>query len=323
MLSQHEGSSSQAAELCCSQTEAKGGDEWGGHSACFKSFRDREEQQGLGGFGRAALEAPGICLADSRGRTSFGGPDLVLDTSPWPCWQLTWPRPPLTAVPTCPVICMTNSNHFYRKPSHWGCEGELWLVWAGACAAPVLSWGSVAINTSAGCWSSRGRAQPQSGIMSWHHLPSHPAAASKRQPCTPGGCCQTLPTCLPWRGMARVRFLPLPGTPSPWGVPCHRGTATGSAASCCLNLLLIRSRGYPAHTSAVLPPLSHVIWGTPGDTHGFLSRSRALQWHPQPVAIPRMRMGALGTWGALPAPTAQLPLANKPQHQNFAMRWKG
>lgn len=133
----------------------------------------------------------------SRGRTSFWGPDLVLDTPPWPCWQLTWPRPPLTAVPTCPVICMTNSNLFYRKPSHWGCEGELWLVWAGACAAPVLSWGSVAINTSAGCWSSRGRAQPQSGIMSWHHLPSHPAAASKRQPCTPGGCCQTLPTCLP------------------------------------------------------------------------------------------------------------------------------
>lgn len=73
MLSQHEGSSSQAAELCCSQTEAKGGDEWGGHSACFKSFRDQEEQQGLGGFGRAALEAPGICLAGSRGRTSFGG----------------------------------------------------------------------------------------------------------------------------------------------------------------------------------------------------------------------------------------------------------
>lgn len=115
--------------------------------------------------------------------------------------------------------------------------------------------------------------------------------------------------------MSRVRFLPLPGPPSPCGVPLSQRHSQGL---CCQQLPESacdkEQGGYPAHTSAVLPVLSHVIWGTLGHPHRLLSRSRALQWHPQPVAMPKMRVGALGMWGALPALTAQ--------HQNFALRGK-
>lgn len=147
-----------------------------------------------------------------------------------------------------------------------------------------------------GYWSSSGRAQPPPGIMSWRHLPSHPAAESKSS-VPQRGCCQTLTTCLPWKGMARVRFLPFPGTPSPWGVPCHSTTAKAllpAAAGIC---------SCP-HLCSASPAVSRYL-GTLGDPHGLLSRSRALQWRPQPVAI-------LRTWGTLPALMAQLPWLTSP-----------
>jgi len=94
---------------------------------------------------------------------------------------MTQSRPPPAAVPACPVICITDSNLFHRKPSHWGCRGELWLVWAGARAALLLSWGSVTINASAGVLV---RAQPQPGIAA---LPT-PQQRAERQPRPQAAC---------------------------------------------------------------------------------------------------------------------------------------
>lgn len=194
MWSQHKESSFWAAQLCCSQPEAKGGDEQGGHNAGFKSF---SEPKGPGGEARTGWfwqHSPGstICLA-----VPGVGPALGGQTLSWahPCGHAGSPGHLSAAVPTCPVICMTNSNLFYRKPSHWGCQGELWLVWAGACAAPLLSWGSATINTSAG----HPLDEPS------HSLASCPGITSRStwqqrvrdSPVPQGGCCQTFPTCLP------------------------------------------------------------------------------------------------------------------------------
>lgn len=105
------------------------------------SHRDQEEQQGLGGFGSTALAAPSAWQVPGVG-PAFGGQTL---SWAYPCGHAgSYPSPGhlSAAVPTCPVICMTNSNLFYRKPSHWGCQGKVWLVWA-VCVPPLCCHGEV------------------------------------------------------------------------------------------------------------------------------------------------------------------------------------
>lgn len=105
------------------------------------SHRDQEEQQRLGGFGSTALAAPSAWQVPGV-EPAFGGQTL---SWAYPCGHAgSCPSPGhlSAAVPTCPVICMTNSNLFYGKPSHWGCQGKVWLVWA-VCVPPLCCDGEV------------------------------------------------------------------------------------------------------------------------------------------------------------------------------------
>lgn len=103
----------------------------------------------------------------SKGR-SHEGPDLVLGTSPWPCWQLTRARPPPSSCAHIQVICMTNSSIFHRKPSHQGCQGE--FLHGLEHMQPLCCHGAASPQiTTAGVQTSPATV--------WHHLPSHPQRA--------------------------------------------------------------------------------------------------------------------------------------------------
>lgn len=153
--------------------------------------------------------------------------------------------------------------------------------------------------------------------MSWHHLLFHLAAASDIQPCSPGWLLPDLLHLPAMKGDALGEISAFSRHSLSLGCPLAQRHSQGL---CCLNLLLTRSRGYPAHTSAVLPTLSHLVWGTLGHPQGLLSRSRALQWHPLPVAMPRIEWEHWGRGGTA-SPHSPAPLADKPQ--NFAPRGKG
>lgn len=110
----------------------------------------REERQGLHGFGRAAP-----CMAQVL------GVGAAMGSGPCPghitVAVLAAGRGQATAQQLCPHALSFASQiqiffffFFHRKPSQRGCRGELWLVWAGARAAPLLSWGTITVNGSAG-----------------------------------------------------------------------------------------------------------------------------------------------------------------------------
>lgn len=103
----------------------------------------------LHGFGRTAP-----CMAQVL------GVGAVMGSGPCPghitVAVLAAGRGQATAQQLCPHALSFASQiqifffFFHRKPSQRGCRGELWLVWAGARAAPLLSWGSITVNGSAG-----------------------------------------------------------------------------------------------------------------------------------------------------------------------------
>lgn len=164
---------------------------------------------------------------------------------------------------------MTNSHLFHRKPSCRGYRGELWLAWAGARAALLLSWGSFSIKTSGG-------------------VPVEETSLRPRLPAELRGWCQTLPTCPLWDGDGSgeiSRHYLAPGCPPPrrhsQGLCCQRPPKpTGDK----------RQRGTEPTSLQSLPPPSRVIW---------------LRHLGSPTGYHRGPGLALG--GPLPAPTAQHP----------------
>lgn len=147
-------------------------------------------------------------------------------------------------------------------------------MWAGACAAPLLSWGSITIHTSAGVLI----IAQTSPAAAWHHLPSHAAAASQETALYPKlpvelcGWCQTLPACLLREGdgsdeiSALSRHYLSPGCSLSWGQ---------SRGLCCQQLpkpACDKGQGGTEPTSLqCLPSLPCVIWlghwGSPMGSH--------------------------------------------------------
>lgn len=73
--------------------------------------------------------------------------------------------------------------------------------------------------------------------------------------------------------------------------------------------------GQALNPAVLAPATPHYLAETPGESHEC--PSGALQWHPQPVAVPRGNGWGHGGAQDTASPPSLAPSASEPQHQNF------